>query len=468
MLTVKGLRSRPKDGRPDEWESDDTVRGSGALWARKSSNGVMFYFGYSHAGRKPKYPLGAYDESGIGGLTLEQARQRYGEISKIYRSGVTDIHGHFERERAAAERTRKAEEEAARRAAEESRRGTLRQLLTAYVDHLKRAGKVSDKEVRGIFDRHVVESDEAEEIIDRRAADLTTDDFVDVIGTVVEAGKGRQAGKLRSYLRAAYQIALESKTDADLIALRSFGIATNPIASIGALSKYNRARDRNLSAPEMTAFLKRLDVIEAVPQRAALSLCLYLGGQRPTQLLRAKATDIDIDGGTITIYDPKGKRKTPRRHVLPLVKEVATILATRLAEIAKLEDVMGLTNVPVFSTDNATRINVSTLSALVHDISAEMVKAREAREPFMMSDLRRTAETMMAALKVSSDIRAQVQSHGLGGVQNRHYDRHGYALEKQQTLKKWAAYLAKLKEGKTAEITTISAARSRKDQRDAH
>lgn len=459
MLTVKGLRARPKDGAPDEWESDGAVRGSGALWARKSAAGVSFYFRYTHDGKKKSWPLGGYDEEGVKGLSLAHAREKFGELSKIYQSGITDIHGHLERELAAAERARQAEEEAARRAAEESRRGTLRQLLTAYVEHLERSGKVSAGEVRGVFDRHVVESDAGKAIIDRKAAELVTDDFVPVIGAVVTAGKGRQAGKLRSYLRAAYQLALESKTDADLIELRPFGIATNPIASIGALSKYNRTRDRHLSAPEMTVFLRRLDAIEAVPQRAALSLCVYLGGQRPTQLLRAKATDIDIDGGTITIYDPKGNRKTPRRHVLPLVKEVTTILATRLAEIAELEE-SGLANVPVFSTDNATQMNLSTLSALVHDISAEMVQAREAREPFMLSDLRRTIETMLAALKVSSDVRAQVQSHGLGGVQNRHYDRHGYALEKLQTLKKLAAHLAKLKEGKTADIVPLKGRRS--------
>ena len=36
-----------------------------------------------------------------------------------------------------------------------------------------------------------------------------------------------------------------------------------------------------------------------VPQREALKVCLYLGGQRPTQLLRAQVTDIDIDAGSI-------------------------------------------------------------------------------------------------------------------------------------------------------------------------
>ena len=69
------------------------------------------------------------------------------------------------------------------------------------------------------------------------------------------------------------------------------------------------------------------------------------------------------------------------------------------------------------------------LSAAVADISIALVEARAVREPFRLRNLRRTCETMLAGLGVSSDIRAQLQSHGLG-VQNRHYDRHDYAPEK--------------------------------------
>lgn len=64
------------------------------------------------------------------------------------------------------------------------------------------------------------------------------------------------------------------------------------------------------------------------------------------------------------------------------------------------------------------------------DISTALVEARAVREPFQLRDLRRTCETMLAGLGVSSDIRAQLQSHGLGGAQNRHYDRHDCAPEK--------------------------------------
>jgi hypothetical protein len=47
--------------------------------------------------------------------------------------------------------------------------------------------------------------------------------------------------------------------------------------------------------------------------------------------------------------------------------------------------------------------------------------------------------------------RSHLLSHGLGGVQSQHYDRHTYWPEKRQALKKWAAYLAKLKGGKMAD-----------------
>ena len=59
-----------------------------------------------------------------------------------------------------------------------------------------------------------------------------------------------------------------------------------------------------------------------------------------------------------------------------------------------------------------------------------------------MRDLRRTCETMLAAMGVSSDVRAHLQSHGLGVVQTRHYDRHSYMDEKRKALELWEGRLA--------------------------
>jgi integrase len=457
QLTVKALRpvGHDKSGKPrsDKWLSDGAVRGSGALWARCGASGLSFYFRYTDGeGRKRSVAIGGYDQDGAKGLTLAQARERAGALSKLYRDGIKDLHEHLEREREAAMRARRAEEAAVRAAAEDAQRGTLKQLLDAYVGHLERAGKQSVRDVRNIFRANVFEA--APDLIERKAADLSVDDFVGVIGKLVEAGKGRTADKLRSYLRAAFQLAVESKTNpAAPLALRAYGIDVNPIASIGALSQFNRARDRTLSGPELGALLRRIDALPDGAQRDALHLCIYLGGQRPMQLLRLRPGDVDLAADTVTLYDGKGARSQPRAHVLPLVKEAHAILERRLASTRA-------GGTPLLSTDGETPMRVETLSVLVADISKEMVKAdpAEARETFQLRDLRRTAETMLASLKVSSDIRAQLQSHGLGGVQQRHYDRHDYALEKRQALQKWARHLAALETGETGKVVPIGKA----------
>jgi len=55
---------------------------------------------------------------------------------------------------------------------------------------------------------------------------------------------------------------------------------------------------------------------------------------------------------------------------------------------------------------------------------------------------------MMASLRIHKDVRAQVQSHGLGGVQDRHYDRHEYMDEKLAAITAWQDYLDFLATGK--------------------
>jgi integrase len=446
---------RPGQGSGDRWMSDGAVRGSGALWARVSSSGTSFYFRYTDSdGNKKAVALGGYDDTGAKGLSLPAARDRAGALSKLYRDGVKDLHAHLKREQDAAERAQIAEESAARAAQEDAQRGTLRQLLAAYVKHLEDQGKQSAGDVKSIFDLHVLKA--APDLADRKASIIRVDEFAQLIGKLVEAKKGRTALKLRSYLRAAYSLALGAKTDPSApLSLQKFGIEINPVASVATKSmrRFNRARDRVLTAPELGAFLRRIDAIDSTVKRDALSLCLLLGGQRPVQLLRLARTDVDLDAATVQLYDGKGSRAQPRLHVLPLVKDAAAILTRRLAGLTEGE--------PVFSSDTESQMRIETLSNLVNEISSEMVKEKEAAGPFQLRDVRRTVETMLAGLKVSSDVRAQLQSHGLGGVQQRHYNRHEYSLEKKAALEKWARQLATLKAGKQADVVALNkAARS--------
>ena len=55
-------------------------------------------------------------------------------------------------------------------------------------------------------------------------------------------------------------------------------------------------------------------------------------------------------------------------------------------------------------------------------------------EGFKLKRIRSGVETLLAANGVSREIRGHLQSHGLTGVQARHYDGHDYMREKRKAL----------------------------------
>jgi integrase len=431
MLTVVTLQAK---WTRDKWLSDGGPRGFGRLLARKIATGVWFYFGHKHQGKDRRYPLGAFDASGRRGLTLLQARDRVAELSRVYRSGITDIHGHEEREQ--AQRTALEQNQQTRaRELQLAQSRSLERLLALYLEYLQadEHKRGSASQVKSVF-RHV-----PADLKQRRASELVMTDFVPVIGAVIEEGKGPTARALRLYLRAAYQLAGDSHSDPGAPEVwRTLGVTHNPVADVSAktLRQFSRARHRALDADELGAFLSRVDAMRAGAVRDVVLLCLYLGGQRPQQLLRLKFTEIDLPARTAKLWDWKGRRDNPRPHLLPLPPQAFAIvkrLATN-ARLAGIPRVWGKTGYTV-------------VWSAVHDISAAMVAAGEALEPFQPRDLRRTCETMLAAkpLSVTKDIRAHILSHGIGGVQDEHYDMNEYMDEKRTALKKWAAHLEKLK-----------------------
>jgi integrase len=394
-------------GGKDRWISDGARRGSGSLWARLTITGAWFYFGCKHEGLSRKAPLlvgGApFDPEGKRGLTLVQARDVAADLGRIYRSGITDIRGHMLREAAARVAAVEAAEAAAARELQLAQEGSLRALLDAYAAHLEAQGKAA-RDVRNVFKLHV-----PAELAQRRAAQLGMADFLPSINALVEAGKGPAARMLRSYMRAAYTLALASQSDpVTPQALRGFGPLHNPVAAVSTrgLARFNRRRTRVLSDDELAAYLRGLEGIQGRSEylRDALTVALYLGGQRIDQLLRLTWAQVDLSGATVTLFDPKERRDQPREHVLPLTTVPLGILKRRhqLAAFHRR----------VFATATS-----SAMGRRVAKISAALTEARIARSPFELRDIRRTAETMLGGdLDVSKDIRAQIQSHGLGGA----------------------------------------------------
>ena len=430
MITAREIdaaTSKARSSRKDVWLTDPGVRGRGRFTIRCTPSGARIcMYRYTCAdGTRDILKVGDYDPHGVVGLTLHEAREKAGELVRLTGAGNNVRVFLQEREEAKA-----AAAEAALAAKRNASRGSLAAMYRVYVGTLQ--GRESHYDAQSIFKLHV--SGPFPKLAARPAGQVKSEELRDVLARLIEAGKGRTAAKLRAFLRAAFGMAMRAGLDPTLPeALTAFDIQVNPADRLPSLAQFSKALDRALSLPELHAFWRRVEAAADSPARDALMACMYLGGQRPTQVLRLTPQLVDVSGATLTLLDPKGRNRhaNPRRHVLPIHADLMPAIRGRLAQTERVE-------LPLFSTNGRVPLRKETVALLVGEIAKAMQAAGELeRGPFSMRDLRRTAETHMAALGISSDVRAQIQSHGLGGIQARHYDRHDYMPEKRAALALW-------------------------------
>lgn len=354
--------------------------------------------------------------------TLEDARREARRLQTILDRGIDP------REQEAAIRAEKAAHKAA---IEANRKFTLRALLEAYYDHLERQGKRKFAQAaRSAVKVHVLTASPA--LSEKPAAEITSGDIAGLIRQVRESGKERTAGVLRAIISAAFNCARRAPFDTDLpTSFSGFEITSNPVDVIPTIPV--NAGDRTLSRAELRAYMAALN---QSPIDQALRLALFSGGQRMAQLVRAEVSDWNADTKTLRLLDPKGKRRQPREHLVPLAP-IAAGIVLHFAKQAEAAETGFL-----FSSAGKTPIHALTPGQRVAEISRAM-----GGDPFDLRDIRRTAETMLAGLGVSRDIRAQLLSHGISGVQAVHYDRHDYLREKHAALMRWEKHLTRIAAG---------------------
>lgn len=171
---------------------------------------------------------------------------------------------------------------------------------------------------------------------------------------------------------------------------------------------------------------------------------LLTGAQRVEQLGRLTQDDFDADVMTVSLRDSKGRRKVPRMHVVPL---------TPAAHDAMQAITPQRTGPYLFTINGGESGAVyAMIQCRLREVVEAMMEADDLEKgPFTAGDLRRTVETRLAAAGVSEKVRAHLQSHGLGGVQSRHYDKHEYLDEKRAALET----LHRIVTGASATVTPI-------------
>lgn len=390
----------------------------GSLQARRLSTGaVQFYWRYADEGRTHREPVGPYDpvsppkklEPTSRGLSIAAAREQCRRLSLKHTKhrGI----GGLKEAKAVEHRQYLAEQEAAATRATHA----LSSLLDDYIKHQATQGRISAREAKNIFDLHVAAAWPA--LAQTPASEITQDQVIDMLRRLTEQGKGRTSNKLRTYLRAAFQCAVDVRVTASIpVAFKAYAVQVNPVAQTRRDGRFDCADKRPLTADELRNYWRLIEKLPGLHGRC-LRLHLLTGGQRIEQLVRLRWADVRAD--SITIYDNKGRPgRGPRTHTVPIIK-------------AALRDLQAFerTGDHVFSTTKGVKpISGTTLSGWAALAVGDTI------EGFQLKRVRSGVETLLAANRISREIRGHVQSHGLTGIQARHYDGHDYMLEKREAL----------------------------------
>ncbi|WP_426117731.1 tyrosine-type recombinase/integrase [Pseudomonas sp. DSP3-2-2] len=444
-------------------------RGKGTLLLeRKASGVIMAYYRERTPTSDQRLSLGALAKkphAGTNEKTLDTLRSEALKIASDVGSagGISSYLDGLAQQLAAAD----AEKARLLRQSEAaSRRGTFGDLLDSYISSMETAGRASTKETANLFKLHV--KDHHPILVARAAAEIEPEDIQLILAGVLGRkpkgrGKGNKAvgtsfngmrttcDKLRRYLRAAFSYAAKAHLAPERLASdgKVFSIRSNPVRDIPVTQGTGAGHTESLNPTELGELLRHLDTLP--PRHAAITKALiYLGGQRLIQLC-AVPWDAVTDT-TISLLDGKGRKAQAWEHLLPITERVGEIIEPLL------ENRIGP---GPFSLTPGKTANPITLTKIFSD-AGRALSAAEKTQAFTWKNVRVTAESLLAHLGVSTEVRAWLLSHGRSGVQAKHYDRYSYLPEKRAALEQWGRYLDGLASGEAQTDNVILLSRQKK------
>lgn len=386
----------------------------GSLEARRLAAGVRLYWRITADKKTDRVAIGIYDPAAPPkslkptkrGLSIAAALQVADETAKRH---TETAGGH----RAVVEQARLDKLAADAKAAAQVH--TVENLFTDYCKYLEKLGRKSHREALNIFKLHVFAA--WPKVAALPSHEATGDHVADMMRALIQAGKGRTANKLRSYARAAFQIAKAARSKPSIPAgFKNYGISINPVAETEPDTSQNLPDKHPLRLDELRTYWQTIKPLPGI-KGALLRLHLLTGGQRIEQLVALRTADIRDE--SIVLHDGKGRPGRPARpHEIPLIKPARAALLE-----CKPQGHYAL------STDGGeTHIANTTLSAWA------VAAAGETIPDFKAKRIRSGVETALAAAQVSEETRGRLQSHGISGVQNKHYNGYEYMAEKREAL----------------------------------
>lgn len=445
IITDRTMATKPT-GR-DKWITETAPKGHGRFCLRITRAGErIFYFRYTDGqGAQVRLPIGGYDSSGVGGLTLKEARAKAGELSLLYQSGIVDIKGHLEESKRIAEAERQAEEArvaAERKAAEvEAARLTVEGLFEKWFEM-----RVSKHKDGGVETRRKFEKDVLPRIGSLPAHLVRKGHVMEIADAIEQRGAPRVAKMVFASVRQMFRFALAR----DLVEI-------DPTAAISKaeVGGQNVERDRVLSDKEIRQLAAKMPTAGLMPTTEAAIWIVLATGCRIGELLKARWEHVDLE---------------QRRWLIPAENSKnGDALEVHLSDFA-LRQFLTLEQhrrsdwlYPARWRDKETgevpdsHVNIKTITKQIGDRQRETAMSKRSASTgvlalpggiWTMHDLRRTASTIMGDLGIKPEVIDRCQNHREQNRVRRTYQRYSYQPEMRQAWDLLGERLDGLAQGK--------------------
>jgi len=415
------LRDAVAQAKPRQFIRLEAIRNGGTLELWKTGKGSLsFYWRVTHEGKGCRHRIGLYDSSAPP-KSLSPTKQGY-SLSAARSAAEQMAAKHAQAKEEGGYQAVVAQEQAEKQAQKEHEAAaeyTLDKLYGLHVAYLRRTPDTA-RDAANMFKNHVRTAFPA--IADTTANKVSTEQISSLLRPLTDAGKKNTARKLRAYLHTAYDRAKNPEQNADVSPeLAKFKIKTNPVSDVKNV-RQSRGVDKKPLMPEaMKTYWKLIDV--SGQKAALLRLHLMLGGQRLEQFVRLRAENVHDD--MVILLDKKGRTGSERPIYIPRTPVVDEALQAFTPSGGY-----------VLSARKGKHISTSALSSWAKKIVGKQISG------FTMKRVRSGATTLMAKLRVDSEIRNRLQSHGQNDVESKHYDAYDRFDEKKAALLKMHQWLS--------------------------
>ncbi len=342
--------------------------GNGLTFTLSKAGTASWVLRYRYGGKQKELTLGRYPD-----ITLSKARELAAERRVQIHQGI-DVAA--------------AKQENIARAKQKI---NFNDLANLWLDHHVRRNHKHPRVTERVIERELLPS-----LSKKDPAKITTAEITNILAKITASGRPTISNDALRHLKSIFSygevLGVNDSNPAEKIKLKHAGGT-------------EKARERYLTQKELSSFLRSIkEASSSFGRDNQLSVYLLLTfGCRKMELLGAKWSEFDLEGGTWRIPSTRTKTSESREHPLP------PLAIDWLNELK----IRSCNSDYVFP---ARRKSIRFGHVSPDTLWRAVKKLNHGLEDFNVHDLRRTSRTLMAELGIPFDVAEKLVGHKLPGV----------------------------------------------------